>query len=423
MFVELPAAFLGAIGLAGLVDGHYPREARAALVFLGLICLVPIIQLVPLPAGYWSGLPGHALPAEISRLVGLGDQARPFSLAPEQTQLGALALIVPIAIFIATLQIGAAGRDQLLMVVVVFALVSAVVGVFQAAAGGGLHLDIYPQVHEGYPIGFFANRNHEADLLLIALPGTAQVIRSWALHERTKRSLMVGAVLFLSLAVVSTQSRTATALLPLALGGALAIWVGDLRDRRIWIGFAVLTVAMLISFAIIKLTPVGHRVLARFTTIADDSRSDIWKNTWAAVNSFWPMGSGVGSFVPVYQMYEDLNSVRDAWVNHAHNDYMEILLETGVVGAVLIVAYFVIACIALLPEAPRPLRGQRYFAVSTICILLAHSLTDYPLRTFGLLGIFALANGMLFLPRERLRVRRRGSYPASPPPGFALEGE
>jgi O-antigen ligase len=422
MFVELPAAFLGAIALAGLVDGRYPREARAALVFLGLVCLIPLVQLVPLPAGYWSGLPGHALPAEISRLVGLGDQARPFSLSPEQTQLGALTLIVPIAIFIATLQVGAAGRDRLLLLVVGFALVSAVLGVFQVAAGGGLHLDIYPQVHEGYPIGFFANRNHEGDLLLIALPASAQVIRSAAIHERTKLSLMIGAVVFLSLAVISTQSRTAALLLPLALGGTLAVWIGDIRDRRIWIGFAVLVGAMLVGLALIKFTPIGHRLMARFTTVGDDLRPEIWKNSWAAVGSFWPMGSGVGSFVPVYQMFEDLNSVQGTWVNHAHNDYMEILLETGVAGVVLIVAYGILAGVTLLSEAQRPLRGQRYAAVSIIAILLAHSLTDYPLRTFGLLSIFALANGILFLPRERLRVRRRGSYPASPPPGFGEGG-
>ncbi|WP_454884437.1 O-antigen ligase family protein [Sphingomonas oryzagri] len=419
MFVELPAAFLVAIGLAGLIDGHYPREARTALALLALICLVPLLQLIPLPSRYWGSLPGHAIPAEISRLVGLGEQARPLSLSPEATQLDALSLIVPVAIFITTLQLGVASRDRLLLVVVGFAFVSAVLGVFQTGAGGGIHLDIYPQVHEGYPIGFFANRNHEGDLLLIALPAAAQVIRAANMRETTKISLMIGAVLFFSLAVVSTQSRTAAALLPLALGGTLAVWIGNLRDKRIWIGFAVLVAAVVVSLAVVELTPVGHRLLMRFTTIGDDLRPAIWKNTWVAAGAFWPTGSGVGSFVPVYQMFEDLNSVQDAWVNHAHNDYLEILLETGIAGIILIAAYVVIAGLTLFSEAPRPLRGQRYVAVSMIAILMAHSLTDYPLRTFGLLSIFALANGMLFLPRERLRVRRRGSYPASPSPAFA----
>jgi len=314
------------------------------------------------------------------------------------------------------------GRDRLLLVVVGFAFVSAVLGVFQTAAGGGFHLDIYPQVHEGYPIGFFANRNHEGDLLLIALPASAQVIRSAAVRDKTRISLMIGGVLFFSLAVVSTQSRTAVSLLPLALCCSLAVWIGNLRDRRIWIGFAALIAVVLISVAIVELTPVGHRLLLRFTTIGDDLRPEIWKNTLEAMGAFWPTGSGVGSFIPVYQMFEDLNSVRDTWVNHAHNDYLEILLETGLVGAILILIYFVLAVVSLFADAPRPLRGQRYVAVSAILILVAHSLTDYPLRTFGLLSVFALANGMLFLPRERIRIRRRGTYPASPPPDFVPEG-
>jgi len=422
MFVELPAGVLCAVGLAGLIDGHYPRESRAALIFLGFVCLVPLFQLIPLPATYWSNLPGHAVPAEISRLVGLGGQPRPISLSPEQTQLGALALIIPVGVFIATLQVGMIGRDRLLLVVVGFAFVSAVLGVFQTAAGGGFHLDIYPQVHEGYPIGFFANRNHEGDLLLIALPASAQVIRSAAVRDKTRISLMIGGVLFFSLAVVSTQSRTAVSLLPLALCCSLAVWIGNLRDRRIWIGFAALIAVVLISVAIVELTPVGHRLLLRFTTIGDDLRPEIWKNTLEAMGAFWPTGSGVGSFIPVYQMFEDLNSVRDTWVNHAHNDYLEILLETGLVGAILILIYFVLAVVSLFADAPRPLRGQRYVAVSAILILVAHSLTDYPLRTFGLLSVFALANGMLFLPRERIRIRRRGTYPASPPPDFVPEG-
>jgi O-antigen ligase len=424
MFVELPAAFLGAISLAGLVDGYYPRNARPALVLLVLICLVPLAQLLPLPAHVWAALPGHATPAEVSRLVGLGDRARPLSLAPEQTKLGALSLIVPAALFITTLQLGASARDRLLLVIVAFAFVSAIFGVFQVAAGGGIHLDIYRQVHEGYPVGFFANRNHEGDLLLIALPACAHLIRTTTIRERAKLGLLLAAVLFLSMAVVSTQSRTAFSLLPLALGGVVAVWFGDVRHRRVWIGFAVLLATLLIGFGLIEVTPVGQHLVTRFSTVGDDLRPIIWRNSWVAVYNFWPAGSGVGSFVPVYQMFEDLDWVGEAWANHAHNDYIEILLETGIAGAVLMTTFAILAGLSLLKTASGAVRGQRYVAVSMILILLAHSLTDYPLRTFALLSVFAIAAAMLYVPRERGRCLRQGSYPTVPPPGFGsrLEG-
>jgi hypothetical protein len=421
MFVELIAAFLGAIAIAGLVDGHYPARARGALVLLVLICLVPVLQLIPLPSGYWAALPGRELPGEVLRLADLSGIAAPISLVSEQTRLSGLALVVPAAIFIAVLQIGAEDRDRFMLLIVAFAFISAILGIFQVAAGSGVNLGIYRQVHDGYPIGFFANRNHEGDLLLIALPTSAQAISVSPWNHRAKRSAMIVAALFFSLAVISTQSRTAASLLPIALGGMLAIWIGDVRDRRVWAGLGALLVAGIAGYAILRLTPVGQHLAHRFTTVGDDLRPIVWQGSWAAIKSFWPVGSGVGSFVPVYQMFEDLDSVTDAWVNHAHNDYLEILLETGVVGAILLVAYAVTAGLALIGDAPRPLRRQRYTAVTIILILLVHSVTDYPLRTFALASAFAFANGMLFLPQQRFRLRRKGPHPVSPPPAFVMD--
>jgi O-antigen ligase len=345
----------------------------------------------------------------------------PVSLAPEETRLAALSMIVPTAVFIATVQLSARSRDDLMMVIVGFALVSALLGMFQAAAGGGLNLDIYRQTSEGYPNGFFANRNHEADLLLIAIPLSTHLIRLRPWPHRNRTVALIIAILFFSISVIATQSRTAFALLPLALAGSLVIWIGSFWDKRVWIGAGGLLIATALGYAVIRLTPVGHHLISRFSTVSDDLRPAFWQGTWSAMHDFWPMGSGVGSFVPVYGMFEDLNSVSDAWVNHAHNDYLELLLETGITGAILMVGYVVVVVLALIRHMSAPLRCQRYAAVCVIAILLGHSITDYPLRTFGLLTLFAFANGLLFPMRETYRLRRSGSHPAVPPPAFALD--
>jgi O-antigen ligase len=185
-------------------------------------------------------------------------------------------------------------------------------------------------------------------------------------------------------------------------------------------GAVGLLVATVIGYAAIRLTPVGHHLINRFSTVGDDLRPAFWQGTWSAIHDFWPTGSGVGSFVPIYKMFEDLNSINDAWVNHAHNDYLELLLDTGIAGAILMVGYVVLFTLALIRHVPTPLRGQRYAALSAIAILLGHSIADYPLRTFGLITIFAFANGLLFPSREAYRIRRSGSHPAVPPPAFAI---
>jgi hypothetical protein len=419
MFVELPAVVLGALAIAGLVDGNYPERAVPAMILLLLICLVPLLQLIPLPADYWKSLPGREIPGEISRLAGLGTLSRPISLTPEETRLAALSLIVPASVFLATLQLGMRERDRVMMTIVLFAFASAILGIFQVAAGGGLNLGIYRQIHDGYSIGFFANRNHQATLLLIAIPMAVRMIGLQRWDHRTKTVMTVVALLFFSLSVVGTISRAGFLLLPLAVGGALVVWIGDLRDRRIWLGLAGLLAVLVASYLIIQLTPLGSRVVHRFNDVGDDLRPIIWQGSWAASRSFWPIGSGTGSFVPVYKMFEDLNSVNDAWVNHAHDDYLELLLDDGGAAVILFIGYLIFLIAALIRPVPPPLRSQRYVVVSTITIVMAHSLMDYPLRTFGVITIFAFANALLLPPRDIRRLVRSGSHPASPPPAFA----
>jgi O-antigen ligase len=416
IFVELPACFLAALAVGGLVDGNCPREAKMALILLALICVVPLFQLIPLPASTWKSLPGRELPYAISQTAGLVHLARPISLDPEQTRIAALSLIVPAAVFIASLQLDLRGRDQIMLVVAVFAFTSALFGIFQVASGGGLDLGIYRQVHDGYPIGFFANRNHEASLLLIAMPVSAHLIRLRHWPHRT-RAMAIGAIiLFFSFSVVATASRSGFALLAVAWAGTLVVWTGDMRDRRIWLSAAGLLVVLMIAVGLLDLTGAGHRAIHRFNDIGEDLRPFIWHGSWQAIKAFWPVGSGAGSFVPIYKMFEDLNTVNDAWVNHAHDDYLELLLDVGIAGAILFVAYATLLVDALVRPLPSPQRSHRYVAVCTILILLAHSLTDYPLRTFGLLAIFAFSNALLFPGHDLVRVRRSGSHPVQFPP-------
>lgn len=425
MFVELIACALAVLALAGALDGHCPKAATPALLLLMAVCLLPILQLIPLPAGAWQSLPGREVPTRILDIAGLGDRMRPFSLDPEGTRLATLSLIVPVAAFLAVLQIGVIERDRLMLVIVGFAAVSALLGVFQVAAGGGLDLGIYPQLHDGYAIGFFANRNHEADLLLVALPFSAHLIRTQRWAPRSKLMAMLGALLFFSLGVISTISRGGVGILPFAVGGAWVVWVGDLRDRRALGGIAALFILAVLTYLLLDLTPLGNKVLHRFSEISEDLRPHIWEGSITAIKSFWPWGSGVGSFVPVYKMFEDLDSVIDAWVNHAHNDYLELLLVAGLPAAILMIVYFVLVGLALLGPFPPPLRRQRYAGVSALLILLAHSLVDYPLRTSALITVFAFANALLFLPREAIRVRvsRSGSFPVSPQPSFVSDAQ
>lgn len=411
MIVELIACVLGAVGIAGIIDGHYPREAWPALVLLILICAVPMLQLIPLPATLGARLPGREVPDAILRLIGADGNSRPLSLDPEQTRLAMLTLSVPAATFIASLQLTRSSRELIFKIIVAFSFISAIFGVFQVAKGG-IDLGIYPTTHSGFPIGFFANRNHEADLLLIAMPFSACIIDAQNWPKRTKSTTLAGSIVVFSLAVAATQSRTGLALIPLALLTILAIQIGNVRDVRFWKSVVGLGAFLIAGYAVFSLTPVGTRVSRRFSDVANDLRPHIWAGTREAISNFWPAGSGIGTFPPVYNMFEDLNSVRESWVNHAHNDYLELLLVAGLPAALLLITFTVLFIASLTRRLPFPLRGQRYAGVGALLILLIHSTTDYPLRTFALLAIFAFSAALLY-PSNEVQGRRKTANAAT----------
>jgi O-antigen ligase len=426
VLVQLIACGLLAVAMISMFEGELPRSATPALIFLGILCIVPLLQLIPLPSSIWHALPGRELPVSISQMIGQGDIARPLSLEPEGTRLSGLTLIVPIAMFMAVLRLDSRDRRRLMALTVIFALASIVLGTLQVAGGSALYF--YDRTHFGYPVGFFANRNHEADLLLIAVPFAAAVAlginssdRRKRIRERTRNIWLGGIALFLLVGIIATQSRTGLAILPVMMAGTLFVMTRDFRDPRLWTGIGGLVAIALVGGALLIYTPIGQHAMQRFNDLAVDQRGEFWQGTWVAVRQYWPVGSGLGSFVPVYQTVENLDSVTMDFVNHAHDDYLEILLETGIVGAILLGVYLLLLLSRLLVRFPNHVTPQRRAALVGIAILLLHSLTDYPLRTLSLLTLFAFLNALLFVPPERPGIRRTRSVPASPQPAFAME--
>jgi len=78
------------------------------------------------------------------------------------------------------------------------------------------------------------------------------------------------------------------------------------------------------------------------------------------------------------------------FTNHAHNDYLEILLEGGVIAAAILVLYVLMLITA---RPPTPIQRA---ALLSILALLVHSAVDYPLRTVAIALLFAVLNGILF---------------------------
>jgi O-antigen ligase len=122
----------------------------------------------------------------------------------------------------------------------------------------------------------------------------------------------------------------------------------------------------------------------------------------AVARDYLPVGAGVGSFERVYRMKENPQTIDPSIVvNHAHDDYLELLIETGIPGMVLVVTF--LGWFATM--GVRLWRGASSdpFAVAggiTAGMVMVHSLVDFPLRTTAIAATFAMALAMLVQPRR-----------------------
>jgi hypothetical protein len=114
-------------------------------------------------------------------------------------------------------------------------------------------------------------------------------------------------------------------------------------------------------------------------------------------------------------LFEQPSDIMVAYANHAHNDLLEVWLETGVAGLILIGAFliwfsrraFLAWRGASSPEAGDVDRGLVRAASIVIALLLAHSLVEYPLRSTALMAIAAFSCGLLIPPRPSSDVIQR----------------
>jgi len=398
LLIQLVA--IGVLALLAIGGVRLPavRAGFAAIILLILIIVTPLLQLVPLPHAIWSNLPGRELAAQIDGLLGDRVRWRALSLDPEATLLSALWLLAPTAMFLVTLQLDQRDRVRLLMVTAGCAIVSLSLGLLQVAGQSEI-LQPYGGSHSGWPTGLFVNRNHQADFLLTALVlGVAVVAPSRHLSIAARWGLSLAIVAAFSAGVIATTSRMGLILLPVALLGALSMLAMTelMRARTAVLAAGACAGALAI---LVGLSDGMWRTLQRFDATAD-TRAQFWSDGLFAARQYLPWGSGVGTFDPVYRAVEDLDQVGPAYANLAHNDYLQILIETGIWGAGLVLAFLALFAWLALRPVDRASAVVRRAASVSILILLIHSAVDYPLRMLSLLTLFGFLFALLFAARS-----------------------
>lgn len=372
------------------------RHTPFALFLAAMAVAVPLLQLLPLPYGIWSQLPGRQDAITALGLVG-AQPWLPVSLTPETTWQYTLALLPPLAVFLAALAVSPADRRKLVAVVLIGAAANVILGALQLASGGNpiLYSDENPDPHSA--VGFFANRNHLASFLIMSLPlagvFAGSAMRQVLVDRRLQVALAVLFALITIVAIAATRSRAGVLLAGPALIAAMVVaWTASTSADRKW---GLLALAVAIAAAIGAVAAFGlSPLMARFDDdISTEGRLEVWPAVISGTKQYLPVGSGVGSFMPVYQSIETPETLDGSYWNNAHNDYLEIWLEAGWPGA-LGIALFVLWWIqrSFHVWGSMGSSGSLGRAASIgIGLALLHSLADYPLRTEAVATAFALA--------------------------------
>ena len=294
------------------------------------------------------------------------------------------------------------------------------IGLLQVAQGPESPLRFFDFTNETEAVGFFANRNHFAALsYALILLAAAWAVNTTIAAQRTDNvrhydtaSIVTALGCFCLLVVLiageaMARSRAGLGLTIVALFGAFAL---GLSDRRVGKGFTpnkILGGATLLA-VILAVQYALYRILERFEADPlDDARLAFVPTTIEAAKSFLPLGSGLGTFVPVYASFEKPeDALLNTYANRAHNDAAELLLETGVFGLALIVlfvSWFIWRSVAVWRTAPP--RGAQEIdwslaraATIIIALILIHSLVDYPLRTGAIAAVMAFSCALLIEP-------------------------
>ncbi len=247
----------------------------------------------------------------------------------------------------------------------------------------------------GIPFGPYVNRNHFAGLMELMIP--VSLVPLVMGKVRRERWLVVGLFAILPLgALFLSASRGGIISLGVELAAlALLLILRRGADQHILAGGAVVLVAILM------VSWLGVRqILDRFSSLQSfevtvGKRASMRADSWRIFLDHPWKGTGLGTLQTVFPQYESLYDGKV--VNHAHNDYLEGLAETGILGGLCCAGFLEILffeSIRRLPPRNRAFAAAVHLSGLVACVgFLVHSLVDFNLHIPGnALLFFLLAN-------------------------------
>lgn len=391
VYIYLSSVVLIAWSLMAVRADSKIWRMKPLLAFIGLFVIMACVYLIPLPPAVWSQLPGRDMVVQGFGLLQMDLPWLPLSLTPEKTLFSLFDLLPVCAVFL-TFSCLASAKEVNFAIwsLLAFAVFSVVVVVLQLSDISDA-LNFYDIKNARSTSGFFTNANHQSTLLLMAIPfafamaaRARKLIKRGAVTSRTPILLgMTGAFVFCVGILLPGSIAGYAMLIPVLLASCYLYFGHKRRQKLIWI---LIPCAMIggVLFDFIFLGNHLQELIAELTQARQGSRPVMFAKTFTAIQDYFPFGTGPNSFRDVYEKYQ-LSGIYT--ILHAHNDYLELVLEYGAAGLLGLLAGLIWWGRRMISVFSSHNYIAKAAGIATACIVF-HSLVDYPLRTIGLATLF-----------------------------------
>ena len=405
----------GALGLratrAKLADGS---DRAMTIALIGLAAAI-LVQLIPLPAGALAALSPRSAgllrelnPAFAAGLV----RWHPTSVWPADTITG-LALYASLALLLVgmTRVFSRTGARRFVEALTGFGVILALIGIIQKPLYTGSIYGLWELELGRLPFGPFVNRNHFAGWMVMALPLTLALLAGgidrgmrglkpgwrhkvlwFSSPEASQLVLIAAAAIVMALSLMLTMSRsgiTAFAL-SLVMMGWFVVRAIDSRRRRMAAG------ACLVLLMVVVVAWTGPEAIASRFSSGDwgefNNRRGAWADAWSVARDFPVAGTGLNTYWAASLFYQrhDLSF----FFAQAHNDYLQLAAEGG-----LLLAVPALACLVLfVRDVRRQMRNGRGSsawwlragAVTSLVAIACQESVEFSLQMPGNAVLFAI---------------------------------
>lgn len=387
-----------------------------------LLILICSLQIIPLPDFVVAILS----PTSFDLFHSVSADNYYISVDPGQSMVSFIKLLSFFCLFICVLSlINTEKRIRLLLLTIMSA------GTFQALFGAfEILLGFKESLIFGLPIeevatGSFVYKNHYANFLMMSLAAAVGLLvaslekysmstpkdfmRSFANTLLSSKAIVRICIAIMVIGLVMSRSRMGNTafFVSIAVVGAMAFVLIKNRSK----GLTVLVVSMFIVDLFIVSAYFGlERVKERLsqTSLSHETRDEVVRDAYPIIADFPLFGSGGGSFYSTFPSYQ--KSEIAVFYDHLHNDYLQFLIEYGVIGSFILFSIFIF-CIYKSMRAMHQRRSSIFKGSSFACLMVflgmgLHMTVDFPLQAYANASYFVIFLALSMIINS-LKIRRK----------------